>query len=98
HWQNRLIEMLESRMLEKVLGGKEGEQRLRKLAVEVAGRKKDPFTAGGGILEGGGKKEGRKERKKRRGRKRRDWVALDRKSPPLQAKGGAPSSFFCREA
>src|SRR5499433_692103 len=31
HWQNRLIEMLESRLLEKVLGGKDGEERLRKL-------------------------------------------------------------------
>src|SRR6201981_1441570 len=44
HWQNRLIELLESRLLEKVLGGKEGEARLRALAVEVAERKKDPFT------------------------------------------------------
>src|SRR4029077_16559760 len=33
HWQNRLIELLESRLLEKVLGGKEGEARLRALAV-----------------------------------------------------------------
>ena len=52
HWQNRLIEMLESRLLEKVLGGKEGEARLRALAVEVAERKKDPFTAVSEILKG----------------------------------------------
>ena len=52
HWQNRLIEMLESRLLEKVLGGKEGEARLRALAVEVAERKKDPFTAVSEILRG----------------------------------------------
>ena len=45
HWQNRLIEMLESRLLESVLGGKEGEVRLRRLAGEVAARKKDPFAA-----------------------------------------------------
>jgi LAO/AO transport system kinase len=51
-WQNRLIEMLESRLLEKVLGGKEGEARLRALAVEVAERKKDPFTAVSEILRG----------------------------------------------
>ena len=51
-WQNRLIEMLESRLLEKVLGGKEGEARLRALAVEVAERKKDPFTAVSEILKG----------------------------------------------
>jgi LAO/AO transport system kinase len=53
-WQNRLIEMLESRMLEKVLGGKEGEARLRSLAVEVAERKKDPFTAVSEILRQSG--------------------------------------------
>jgi LAO/AO transport system kinase len=52
HWQNRLIEMLESRLLEKVLGGKEGEARLRALAVDVAERKKDPFTAVSEILKG----------------------------------------------
>src|SRR6201997_3761723 len=52
HWENRLIEMLESRLLEKVLGGKEGEARLRALAVEVAERKKDPFTAVSEILKG----------------------------------------------
>ena len=51
-WQNRLIEMLESRLLEKVLGGKEGEVRLRALAVEVAERKKDPFSAVSEILKG----------------------------------------------
>jgi LAO/AO transport system kinase len=52
HWQNRLIEMLESRLLEKVLGGKAGELRLRALAEEVAARKKDPFTAVNEILKG----------------------------------------------
>jgi LAO/AO transport system kinase len=53
HWQNRLIEMLESRLLERVLGGKDGKERLHRLAVEVAGRKKDPFTAVQEILEQG---------------------------------------------
>ena len=52
HWQNRLIEMLESRLLEKVLGGKAGEERLHALAREVAARKKDPFTAVSEILKG----------------------------------------------
>ena len=52
HWQNRLIELLESRLLEKVLGGKTGEARLRALAEEVAARKKDPFTAVSEILKG----------------------------------------------
>src|SRR5579864_1009521 len=53
-WQNRLIEMLESRLLEKVLGGRDGEARLRALAVEVAERKKDPFTAVSEILRQSG--------------------------------------------
>jgi LAO/AO transport system kinase len=52
HWQNRLIEMLESRLLEKVLGGKEGEARLRDLAAAVAERKKDPFSAVSELLKG----------------------------------------------
>jgi len=52
HWQNRLIEMLESRLLEKVLDGKAGEERLHALAEEVAARKKDPFTAVSEILKG----------------------------------------------
>ena len=51
HWQNRLIEMLESRLLQKVLGGKTGEERLRALAAEVAARRKDPFTAVEEILK-----------------------------------------------
>jgi LAO/AO transport system kinase len=52
HWQNRLIEMLESRLLEKVLGGKNGEARLRQLAAAVAERKQDPFSAVSELLKG----------------------------------------------
>ena len=52
HWENRLIEMLESRLLEKVVGGKSGQERLRALAEEVAERNKDPFTAVSEILKG----------------------------------------------
>ena len=54
HWKNRLVEMLESRLLEKVLGGKEGEAKLLELATEVAERRKDPFTAVSEILRGSG--------------------------------------------
>ena len=50
HWKNRLIEMLESRLLEKVLGGKGGEAHLTELAAAVADRKKDPFSAVNEIL------------------------------------------------
>jgi LAO/AO transport system kinase len=50
HWEKRLVEMVGSRLLEKVLGGKEGEKKLRSLAVEVAERRLDPFSAVGEIL------------------------------------------------
>jgi len=52
HWKNRLVEMLESRLLEKVLGGKKGEGRLEELATAVAERKKDPFSAVAELLHG----------------------------------------------
>jgi LAO/AO transport system kinase len=52
HWQNRLIEMLESRLLERVLPGKEGEARLRAQAAAVADRKQDPFSAVNELLRG----------------------------------------------
>lgn len=54
HWKNRLIEMLESRLLEKVLGGKDGETKLRDLAAAVAERKQDPFSAVSELLKSGG--------------------------------------------
>src|SRR5579871_4604121 len=50
HWKSRLIEMLESRLLERVLPGKEGEKELAELASAVAKREKDPFTAVSEIL------------------------------------------------
>ena len=54
HWKNRLIEMLESRLLERALGGKAGEARLEALAAAVAERKQDPFSAVNEILNGRG--------------------------------------------
>jgi LAO/AO transport system kinase len=54
HWKNRLIELLQSRLLERALGGVGGEARLAELAAEVAERKKDPFTAVNEILKGSG--------------------------------------------
>src|SRR5579864_3066064 len=50
HWKQRLIELLESRLLQRVLGGAGGEARLTELAKEVAARKKDPFSAVSEIL------------------------------------------------
>src|SRR5438477_2037740 len=54
HWKNRLIELLESRLLERALGGSGGEARLAELAAEVADRKKDPFSAVNEILKKSG--------------------------------------------
>src|SRR5277367_2971282 len=53
-WKSRLIEMLESRLLESVLGGKAGEARLQELAAAVAARKLDPFSAVTDILSKSG--------------------------------------------
>ncbi len=54
HWEKRLVELLESRLLQTALGGKDGEVRLRKLAAEVAARRMDPFTAVNRILKESG--------------------------------------------
>jgi putative protein kinase ArgK-like GTPase of G3E family len=50
HWKLRLVELLESRLLQRALGGAGGETRLTQLAEEVAARKKDPFSAVSEIL------------------------------------------------
>jgi LAO/AO transport system kinase len=54
HWKNRLLELLDSRLMERALGGAGGEARLTELAGEVAERKKDPFTAVQEILRHSG--------------------------------------------
>jgi LAO/AO transport system kinase len=54
HWKQRLIEMAESRLMQKVLGSGEGEVKLAALAGEVADRKKDPFAAVTEILNQSG--------------------------------------------
>jgi len=54
HWKNRLIEMLESRLLERVVAGKDGAAKLQDLAVAVAERKKDPFSAVRELLNAAG--------------------------------------------
>jgi LAO/AO transport system kinase len=54
HWKARLIELAESRLLQKVLGGPDADARLTALAGEVADRKKDPFAAVTEILKQGG--------------------------------------------
>jgi LAO/AO transport system kinase len=45
HWKRRLLGLIESRLVERVLGGTDGEATLAAMAKEVAERRKDPFTA-----------------------------------------------------
>ena len=44
-WKQRLVELLQSRLLERVLGARVDEKELEGLAAEVADRKKDPYAA-----------------------------------------------------
>jgi GTPase len=50
-WKQRLLEILESRLLDRVLGGAQGEKRLSALAQAVAERKMDPFSAVNELLQ-----------------------------------------------
>jgi len=50
HWKRRLLDLLEGRLLERVLGDARGEQALEELALEVAERKRDPYAAVSEVL------------------------------------------------
>jgi len=54
HWKTRLVEMLEARLLQKVLGDEEGKTRLEQLSEAVAERKIDPYSAVEEIIKKGG--------------------------------------------
>jgi LAO/AO transport system kinase len=54
HWKKRLVELVESRVLERVLGGAEGDKLLTRLAGEVAERRLDPFSAVNEIVANSG--------------------------------------------
>jgi LAO/AO transport system kinase len=56
HWRNHLLELLESRLVERVLNSAGGESALNQLASDVAERRKDPFTAINEILAKSGLK------------------------------------------
>src|SRR5262245_60425311 len=45
HWKQRLLELLEARVLDRVLNAAGGEAALNQLARDVAERRKDPFAA-----------------------------------------------------
>src|SRR6266849_6080094 len=50
HWRNHLLELIESRLVERVLNAAGGEAALNQLAADVAERRKDPFAAVNEIL------------------------------------------------
>src|SRR5262249_49240918 len=54
HWRNRLLELLEARILERVLKAAGGEAALKQLAVDVAERRTDPFVAVNQLLSKSG--------------------------------------------
>ena len=54
HWRNRLIELLEARILDRVLHAAGGESALNQLASDVAERRKDPFAAVNELLSKSG--------------------------------------------
>jgi LAO/AO transport system kinase len=53
-WKQRLLEILQSRLMERALGDARGEQALEALAAEVAERKKDPYAAVNEVLRRAG--------------------------------------------
>jgi LAO/AO transport system kinase len=57
YWKRRLVDMLELRLLERVLPGQQGEARLGALASEIADRKKDPYAAVNELLSDAGLRE-----------------------------------------
>jgi len=54
NWKQRLMEMLETRLVERALDGAAGEKLLGELAESVADRRTDPFSAVSEILRQGG--------------------------------------------
>lgn len=50
HWKEWLLRLLETRLMERVVGAHMDEKQFEKLATEVAARKKDPYAAVNEIL------------------------------------------------
>jgi LAO/AO transport system kinase len=53
-WKKRLLDLLQSRLMDIVVGERLGEQGLEALAAEVAARKKDPYAAVREVIERSG--------------------------------------------
>ncbi len=58
NWKERLVELLEARLLDRVLGDPQGQAALTALAQQVAERKKDPYAAVTDLLARAGLKSG----------------------------------------
>jgi LAO/AO transport system kinase len=56
HWRNHLLELLESRLVERAVEASGGQAALNQLAADVALRRKDPFAAVNEILSKSGLK------------------------------------------
>jgi LAO/AO transport system kinase len=54
HWKLRLLDLLQSRLVERAIGDAAGEARLEELAAAVAARKLDPFAAVDEVLRNAG--------------------------------------------
>jgi LAO/AO transport system kinase len=54
YWKEWLLRLVETRLVERVLGDRASSVAFEKIAAEVAARKKDPYAAVNEILSGGG--------------------------------------------
>jgi GTPase len=54
YWKEWLLRLVETRLVERVLGDRESSAAFEKIAAEVAARTKDPYTAANEILSRGG--------------------------------------------
>ncbi len=54
YWKLRIVEMLEQRLVERVVRGRIGEAALSSAAAEIASRRKDPYTVVNDMLERAG--------------------------------------------
>jgi LAO/AO transport system kinase len=59
HWKQRLVELLETRLLERVVGDAPGQRALEEMAAQVAERKKDPYAAVSELIARVGMRSGR---------------------------------------
>jgi LAO/AO transport system kinase len=50
HWKEWILQLLEARLMERVVGDQLGEKELNRLAEQVAARKMDPYAAVNDIL------------------------------------------------